>query len=45
MGNYPANHDQITQSEECFQQAIAIYQQIPAPKQIARVEQKNVASL
>jgi tetratricopeptide (TPR) repeat protein len=35
------NHDQIIQSEACFQKAIAIYQKIPAPKQVARVEQQQ----
>jgi tetratricopeptide (TPR) repeat protein len=32
------DHDQMIQSEACFQKAIAIYQQIPAPKQVERVQ-------
>jgi tetratricopeptide (TPR) repeat protein len=35
------DHDQMIQSQECFQKAIAIYQKIPAPKQVIRVEQQH----
>jgi hypothetical protein len=35
------DHDQIIQSQECFQKEIAIYQKIPAPKQVTRVEQQQ----
>ncbi|PSB07501.1 NB-ARC domain-containing protein [Pleurocapsa sp. CCALA 161] len=31
----------ITQSQECFQKAIAFYQKIPAPKQVARVKRQQ----
>jgi tetratricopeptide (TPR) repeat protein len=34
-------NQQITQSRECWHKAIAIYQQIPAPKQVARVEKQQ----
>lgn len=34
------DHQQIAQSQKCFHQAIAIYQKIPAPKQLARVEKQ-----
>jgi len=35
------DHEQMIQSEGCFQKAIAIYQKIPAPKQVTRVEQQS----
>jgi tetratricopeptide (TPR) repeat protein len=35
------DHDLITQSQECCQKAIAIYQKIPAPKQVARVKKQQ----
>jgi tetratricopeptide (TPR) repeat protein len=35
-------NQQIAQSQECWQKAIAIYQQIPAPKQVARVKKQSI---
>jgi tetratricopeptide (TPR) repeat protein len=35
------DHNQIIQSQDCFQKAIAIYQKIPAPKQVVRVKQQQ----
>jgi tetratricopeptide (TPR) repeat protein len=35
------DHEQMIQSKKCFQKAIAIYQKIPAPKQVIRVEQQH----
>jgi tetratricopeptide (TPR) repeat protein len=35
------DHEQRIQSEECFKKAIAIYQKIPAPKQVTKVEQQQ----